>query len=431
MNVMSIRMWLIAGLTGALTIGLAGCNKPANGSGGGKGASPTPTEKVKVTLGSSKVQPVQRSVSVVGTLYGDEETVISAKIAGRIVDVFRDMGDRVTLGEPLAQIDETDYKLELAQRQSAIGATLAKLGLTEMPKGNFDPSQVPTVVRAQRQMENAQAKLNRGKQLFEAKPPLMSEQDFADLQTGYDVAKSNYDVELLTARSLLADAQMRKADLNVSQQRVADTTVRAPGKSGVGSGHAAVTLATTQPTPPYAVAARFVSVGEYVKEGAALFKLVADNPIKFRAQVPERFVDEVKAGQTVSVTVAAYKDAFSGKIARINPQIDLANRMFQVEVLVDNPKGLLRPGAFATGSIATYVEPQVTFVPQEAVIAFAGVKKVFTVKDGKAVEAVIDTAPGKEANYVEVTRGLTGEQPVVVTGASKLAGGTPVEVMGN
>src|SRR5690606_787784 len=161
---------------------------------------------------------------------------------------------------------------------------------------------------------------------------------------------------------------------------------------------------------------RLVSVGEYVREGTALYRLVADDPIKFRAQVPERYVDDVHVGQPVSVTVAAYSEAFTGRISRINPQIDPASRMFQVEVLVANPQALLRPGAFARGAIATHVDEQVTFVPRSAVVVFAGVKKLFTVQEGKAVQHLIETGVVRD-DYIEVTSGFSGEHPIVVSGA--------------
>jgi membrane fusion protein (multidrug efflux system) len=170
-----------------------------------------------------------------------------------------------------------------------------------------------------------------------------------------------------------------------------------------------------------------VSVGEYVKEGTPLFRLVADNPIKFRPAVPERYISDIKLDQSVEVTVNAYpNDKFIGKIARISPQVDAVNRTFQIEVLVPNAKGQLQPGAFGKGSVQTYTDPNVTFVPLESVISFAGVNKVFTVKEGKAVETNVETGI-RRGNYVEITKGLSGQVEVVVSGASKLANGVPVQ----
>jgi RND family efflux transporter MFP subunit len=371
-------------------------------------------EPVTVTLASTRLAPVQRSVEVVGTLFGDEEMTVSAKVPGRIVELFKDVGDRAAGDDPLAQIERTDYELDRSRQELAMREVLAKLGLEELPGEQFDPAKVPTVERARLQAANAEAKFKRGQQLYNQTPPLISEQDFADLQTAYEVARSNHEVELLTARSLLAEAQTRRSQLEQSQQRLRDTTLLAPAIPNGGGAR-------------FAVAARLVSVGEYVREGTALFRLVADNPIKFRAAVPERYAARVRAGQEVHVRVAAYPEAFAGRISRINPQVDVTTRTFQIEALVPNDEGLLRPGSFATGSIVTHVDEQVTLAPQRAVVNFAGVQRVFTVADGKAVEIRVE--PGvRQGEYIEIARGLEGETPLVVGNADKLAAGTPVIV---
>jgi len=170
-----------------------------------------------------------------------------------------------------------------------------------------------------------------------------------------------------------------------------------------------------------------VSVGEYVKEATPLFRLIADDVVKLRAAVPERYASRLKVGQHVTVNVEAYPDDFAGVITRINPQIDPANRTFQIEAVVPNEKHFLKPGAFARGQVETHVDAAVPFVPQEAIIAFAGVNKVFTVKDGKAVEAVVETGERK-GELVEVVKGVGAGQSVVMSGASKLATGVAVTV---
>ncbi|MEO6435840.1 MAG: efflux RND transporter periplasmic adaptor subunit [Tepidisphaeraceae bacterium] len=382
-------------------------------------------DPVTVTLASSRVGPVQRQVEVVGTLHGDEEATVSAKVPGRIVQIARDVGDRAPAGEPLAQIERTDYDLAVAQKQMAVQASLAKLGLVDLPPVDFDLAKVPTVERARLQSANVQAKFERGRKLHEQKPPLISDQDFADLQTAFEVARSNHDVELLTARALLADARARQSELNQETQRLSDTTVRAPqGRATESATRPAATQASKSIT--YAVANRLVSVGEYVREGTSLFRLVADDPIKFRAQVPERFLGQVKVGQAVRVFVQAYPDAFDGIVARISPQVETATRTFQVETLVPNSDGKLQPGSFARGAILTRVDPQVTLVPADAVVTFAGVSKVFTLdNERKAVEKKVELGQAV-GDALEVTRGLEGVMPVVIEGRNKLATGIPV-----
>lgn len=409
-----------------LLTGLAACDRKTQAA-ATKGATAVP-----VVLRPVKTLPVQRTVDVVGTLYGEEETVVSAKVPGRIIALFKDVGDEVAPGEALVQLKQNDYQLALNKAQLAMQEALSKLGLTDLPPKDFDVTRVPTVVKARLQAENAQKKFDRGKKLFEADPPLMSEQDFSDLDTALRVAKSTYDVELLAARTLVAEALSLKGDVEIANQRLTDATTRAPSNPEP----------TTQPVDTgrrfdqphtYVVTARFVNVGELVREITPCYRLVDDNPIKLRAKVPERFVAEVRTGQKVKAAVEAFPGVeFAGVVARVNPQIDAENRTFQIEVLMPNDDHRLRAGSFCRASVETRVDPAVTFAPQEAVITFAGVNKVFTVKDGKALE--INVEPGEarseDKSYVEIASGLQGGEDLVVSGTSKLATGVAVAVNG-
>jgi multidrug efflux pump subunit AcrA (membrane-fusion protein) len=405
---------------------VAGCEAEADGkaAASGKGGQ-AQRDPVAVTLAPARAEPLERTVEIkIGTLYGDEETTISAKVAGRVQQILADVGDRVSAGAPLAQIDPTDYQLTVAQREAAVTEALAELGLTELPAADFDVTKVATVERARFQAANAKAKLDRARQLFEAQPPLISEQDFADIETAYEVAVRDHEVAELSARSQLALARTRQSELESARQMLADATVRAPSARDV----AASAVASTAPSDGrYAVAERRVEVGEYVAAGAPMFRLVADDPIKFRGAVPERFVNELRVGQPVTIRVESAPEAFAGTVSRVNPAIDPQSRTFQIEALFDNDRQLLRPGAFARGTVRVGEDPDVTFVPRESIVSFAGVDKVYTVADGKAVEHVIRQGPVR-GDYVAVREGLTGQPQVVVTGAGKLAKDVPVQV---
>src|SRR4051812_32255072 len=148
---------------------------------------PRSATTVPVVLKPVKMLPVQRSVDVVGTLYGDEETVVSAKVPGRIIALYKDVGDTVAPGEPLVQLKQNDYQLAVNKAQLSLEESLAKLGLKEFPTKDFDATKGPTGAKPRLQTENADAKFKRGKKLFESQPPLMSEQDFSDLETALSV----------------------------------------------------------------------------------------------------------------------------------------------------------------------------------------------------------------------------------------------------
>lgn len=389
----------------------AGCGKAADSPKQRPDAAP-----VSVTLCPVEHRGVVRTIDVVGTLLGDEQATISAKVPGRIGRITKDLGDRAGAGEVLAEIDTTDYELALDQAKMSLLQTLAKLGLSEMPAADFKPDLVPTVKQAAVQEANAQARFGRAEKLFKHDPPLISEQDYADLKTAWDVARSARDVAALNATALVAEARTRQSDIRVQERKIADATVRAPGVAG-GSGEASLR---------YGVSARLVSAGEYVKEGTAMFRVVADDVIRFRATVPERYLPHVVEGQKVTVRVEAYDQPFTGVVKRINPEVDPASRNFEVEISIANPDRKLRAGSFARGAVETKTAPSVAFVPSSSLVTFAGVKKIFTVAGGKAVEQEVATGV-RQGDLVEIVGGVKASQ-VVATGAERLAAGVPVIV---
>jgi RND family efflux transporter MFP subunit len=395
---------------------LTGCgrNQPA----------PTEAEKradVTVTLEPAKALAVPRTIRVVGTVYGEEEVAIAAKVPGRVSEIAKDMGDRVTPQDVLLKIDTTDYDLAVRQKELAVSELLAKLNTQKMPGTDFDFETIPNIERGRLQAQSAKDKYERARQLHDQTPPLISDQEFADQKTAYNVARIAYAVELMGARSTLAEAQARQFEADIARQRRDDATVRAAVASVSTAG------SDTMPRS-YAVSSRIASVGAYVKEGDVMMRLVADERVKLRAMVPERFISAIKQGQRAAVSVDAFADTFEGTVTRINPQIDSANRAFQIEILVQNTDHRLRPGSFARAQVFSRTDEGVVFVPQDAVVTFAGTTRIYSVEQGKAVAIDIETGE-RRGDLVEITRGsVKAGQPVVVSGVTKLAPGVAVSV---
>lgn len=386
-----------------------------------KTRAPADRPTVDVVLAPVTYQDLPESVEVSGTLFAQEDTVVSAKQAGRVVAVVSDVGDAVPSGAKLAQIDQVDFELELRERMAEKSAALAQIGLEELPAGNFDAATLPAVVRAKAEAGNAQAKFERAQRLFQQTPPLIAEQDFADIQTAWDVAKNQVRIEQLSAEAALAEARAKATAVLTAEQRLADTAVNAP-------------LAVSSPDQPelrYFVAERLVSVGEYVAVGQPMFRLVASDILKYRVNVPERFAPSVRVGQEARVHLTdpllhegEDRDAVTGRVARVSPVVDVQTRTFSVEVAIDNANGSFKPGTFAEGVIIVGSRSHATLIPTSAVLTFAGVHRVYTVKDSKAVEHLVKLGD-VHGDLVEVLDGLPADR-VIAGGLAALSEGTPV-----
>jgi membrane fusion protein (multidrug efflux system) len=150
------------------------------------------------------------------------------------------------------------------------------------------------------------------------------------------------------------------------------------------------------------------------------------DPLRLRAEVPEREASSVRIGQSVRVTVEGDSHVYAGRIARLSPAISPQNRMLLVEAEVRN-NGALRPGAFARADIVIDQQASTLAVPVKALTTFAGVEKVVLVQDGKVSEKTVTTGR-RTAEWVEVVKGVqVGD--VVVLDPGNLQPGQTVTVM--
>jgi len=174
---------------------------------------------------------------------------------------------------------------------------------------------------------------------------------------------------------------------------------------------------------------RLVSTGEYVRPGTPLFDLVDDDPLKLRGDVPERFAQEIATGQPVQVKVDAYPDVvFDGKLMRVSPAANAENRSITVEAEVPNPERKLKAGFFASANIVTRADDQALVVPETAVITFAGVTKLFVVRDDVVHERHVRVGTRDEHGLVEVIEGLQVDEVVATSGLAKLEDGATVAI---
>jgi len=372
---------------------------------------------VAVTVVPVTFRPIQQTVETVGTLNGYEVVSLAAEVDGRVMQIHHDVADRVKPGEPLLVIDPTNYKLSLQRAEKALQAELSRLGM-KTPDPNYDVERVPAVQQARARMENAALQRQRMETL--AVRNAVSQEQLDTAKAEYAVTTAEYNNQVLTAKRALIGLQDLQLAISMAQKKLNDTVVRAPVPSQAVPG-ADEELA-------YAITSRKVAEGSYVREGSEVFKLVIDRPLKLVVPVPERHAEAVKPGQRVSVTTAASTRVIDGTVARINPAVDPATRTFEVEVLVPNREGALKPGAFAKASIFTREIPRVATVPLEALVSFVGRTKIFLVEDGRAKEVVI--TPGLQtADWVEIASPqLSDGATVIVSGQSTVLDGGLVAV---
>jgi membrane fusion protein (multidrug efflux system) len=194
---------------------------------------------------------------------------------------------------------------------------------------------------------------------------------------------------------------------------------------------AQLNLRHSRATAPFdgAVAQRITNLGDYVKIGAPLFRVVDDTELKFLIQAPERYAGQIKEGQIVQFSVDAWpQQQFQGEVALINPAVSTTTRSFNIGALVPNPKGQLKANSFARGELLLEKNVPTPVIPLDAVVSFAGVTKVFIIENdtARARNVKIGRILG---DLQEVIEGLREGESVATTGATKLYDGAKTRTL--
>jgi RND family efflux transporter MFP subunit len=392
---------LAALLALAMVLASVACKSgyPVSAKNAAAGSEPRPVHTAQV----SEI-PMERAVTVSGTLAAQDQATVSAKVPGRVQTINVDLGSVVRKGQVIAQLEQQDYNLRLQQAEAALAQARARVGLSPDGKDEqVDPEKTATVRQARALLDDARLKLDRAKSLLEKGVIAQAQLDAADAD--YKVALSRYQDGVEEIRNRQALVVQRRSELEIARQQLADSTITAPF-DGV-------------------VQEKRTSVGEYLAAGTAIVSVVRIDPLRLRAEVPERQAHNVTLGLQVRVTVEGDSNVYTGVIARISPSITEQNRILIVEAEVRN-NGRLRPGSFARADIVADAKSLSPAVPASAVVSFAGIDKVITIQDGKALEAPV-TLGRHAGDWVEVLSGVkTGD--TVILNPGNLQSGQPVIV---
>jgi membrane fusion protein (multidrug efflux system) len=352
-------------MVAVLALGTSACSGPTPAK---ASSAPVNSEasapRLTVGVATAHQQDLVRTAQTQGALFPKEKAVLATEVSGAIAQVYADLGDQVKPGQVLLRIDAREYQLRADS--------------------------------AQAQLEQAQARLANASSSFER----MREMNREHLVSGqqFDQASAEY-------RVAQADADAADKMLGLARKKLNDTYIRAPFAGFVQK--------------------RTASLGEHVAEGTALYELIATDPIKLRGQIPERFVPMAKVGMKLELTIDARPDkTFYGTVTRVAPALDDTSRTLLVEAEVPNPDGSLKPGYFAHVTV-DLGHDRALFVPETAVLRYAGVARVFVFTDGIVKSREVTTG-AIEGNQIEIISGLQPGEKVVVTDVDRLADGTPV-----
>jgi RND family efflux transporter MFP subunit len=401
----------ILGAVAGLTIGCQRDNRvtasqnPAAAPATSQSTSATTAPSRAVRVAPALEVTVARTVTATGTLAADEQVVLGTKIAGRLHEISVDLGTVVRKGQPIGRIDPSDYRYRVDQAVAALQQARARLGLS--PDGTddrVDPEETALVRQAKAVLDEAKVNRERMQRLWDQEFIARAQLDSA--VAALQVAEGRYQDAIEEVRNRQAILIQRGSELDLARQQLADTVLASPINGAVAQRHA--------------------SVGEYLAAGAPVVTLVQLHPLRLRLSVPERDAASVRKGQPVRVSVEGDPTVYQGTVVRLSPAILEQNRTLLIEAEVPNAQGALRPGSFAKAEVVVQEDDRIVTVPATAIVTFAGVEKVVTVRDGKSVELRVATGR-RLGDRVEIVAGVKSGEPIAIE-PGNLTGGQAVTV---
>jgi multidrug efflux pump subunit AcrA (membrane-fusion protein) len=399
----------------AIGAGVTACKRSNGQTNATATASSTPAV-VQVSSSAAISRQLPRYFEGTGSLAANEQTDVAAETSGKVAAVGVDIGSSVKRGQVLVRLEDADFKdrvaqaqAQLAQSQATLAQNLAKIGMRAGQR--FVPENVPEVRAAKAALDLAEKNLNRYEKLVES----------GDVSRAiYDQQKSQRDQAAEQYQALIHQAQQNYAAVANSQAAVdaAQTNLSLAKRN----------LTYTNVTAPMAgyVSDRPADVGEYISPQQKVATIVDLNPLRVRIDVPEQAIPQIRVGESVSVSVAAYPDRnFSGHVARVSPSVNSASRTLTVEADVQNPNAELKPGQFATVRVLLPQSETAVLVPQRALRTISGSTYVYVLKNGFAQQRLVQTGQ-TEGDLVEIKSGVTADEVVATSNVDQLSDGMAV-----
>ncbi|HRC42540.1 MAG TPA: efflux RND transporter periplasmic adaptor subunit [Nitrospira sp.] len=354
------------------------------------GAKSDPRKNRILTVGT--MTPIKQDLDVRLTYTADlipnQLVNIFSRVDGYIAKIYVDKGDLVKANQLLVEIDHTDYVHAVNQAKANLLSAKAK------------------VVQQDAAVRNAALTLDRMQALI--KDQFVSQQDL-------DTALVNRDAALALQDSLRAQVQQMEVALAQAVTNLAYASIRAPF-----AGY---------------IAERNLDPGAYVSGTTASTSTMSRGilsvhdveTVRTLIEVVEKDVPLVKVGQRADVRAEAYpNEVFEGTVTRIVQALNRATRTMTVEVDLPNKDHRLKGGMFARVEVLVGTHPQAIQIPLDAVSRLEESQYVYVVKDGKAHQVPVELGARAE-NRVEVLKGLTGDEQVIVSGKDLVSEGAAVQ----
>lgn len=379
-------------------------------------------ETSSVTKGS-----IDKFVEETGELMLEDETKVFSLASGMVLEVPKEVGERVKAGEVLAKLDSSDLQLQLKAMEAQ------KLNIASKYAEVKNSTQEETIMILKARVKADEALYEEAKRVMENKRILyetgaISLDDYKSSVTAAAAAEA----ALETSRNNLAlaekgttdnvrkqyEAQLAEIQANIERLKLkaTDTLIKSP-VDGV--------IMTSK-----------IKTGSMVQAGEELFEIGGNSGYYFESQILIEDIAGIRIGSPVVINdedlgIVGMK----GKVRKIYPKAEsvtsdlgIEQKRVRVEIGIDNMTTELRPGYETTLRIITESRENALLIDEKSVFSYQGKDHVFVVENGAARLRAIEK--GLESDEkVEVLNGLKEGEVIILSPEEALEEGTKVKAL--
>ena len=335
--------------------------------------------------------------------------VVSSPIAGRVLPPpdgrLAQIGESVKAGQVLAVIEP-----------AIAGSDAVQLVANHAQLRSLDADLVIKQLDLETQIQNAELAVSRASEVLERKSQLVEQ----GISPGKDKLLAKHELDVAEAR-LTGLVELRRPYADAREQLASVLSgMHAKGDVGEQPGDLRVTLRSP-------IAGNVVEVattsGELASGSQKLFRILNLDTLWIEANVSEYDLSKVQQAPGASYRLAAYPDRIvpifdgGGRLIDIGAEVDPDTRTVPIRYEVANQDRQLRVGMFADLLIETQVSQKALAVPSEAILEEAGETVVYVQLSGEAFQRQHVRLGVRDAQFVEIRKGLSAGDRVATKGA--------------
>ena len=343
------------------------------------------------------------TLTIAGEFKPFQEVDIHAKVAGYIRVIRVDVGDRVKVGQALAELEVPELSAQLAGTDAMV-----RRAQEEIRRATSD------VERAQSAHAAAHSGYIRLKQAADSRSGLVAQQEVDDSQ-----AKDlEYEAQVASAQAEASGAQQQLEVAQANQKQY-----------GALSNYSHIIA-------PFAgvITKRFADTGALIQAGTSsntqampLVRLAQTSKLRLVLPIPESVSGQIQLRQSVKVRVQALNRDIEGKVSRFADSLDRQTRTMETEIDFENSNGELIPGMYAEAVLSLREKKDVLTVPIEAVSRDGNEGTALLVNSRNTIEERHLKLGVESATRIEVISGLSEHDQIVIGSRSLLRVGQQVQ----